>query len=287
MRLTVLVSLTCAGLLTTVSAQAQGTSTSSVAPAAGPRELTLPTSPPSPPSAPETSSQMPVMPRRSVEAPASPPAAPSPAAPSAAPAATPAAVPPTDHAQVVGRIGLGWEGVSEVPLYQAQGELQKVAAPALGLRWWFDERLGLDVGFGIGYLRSFDTTSATTAFLLRAGVPYALYVGQHFTFITAAHLVFGHARSKRTGGSGGFPSPQVETPLRGYRLDLTLSGGAEVQFGFIGIPELALQGSVGFFVQHQWTEEGTLSSSETRITTSLVNNPWDFFQGQIAARYYF
>ena len=67
--------------------------------------------------------------------------------------------------------------------------------------------------------------------------------------------------------------------------------GAEVFFGFIGIPQLSLEGSVGVFLS---SSTGKVSSggASTRfssfvLSTSSVAQPWDIFRKDIAARYYF
>ena len=74
-----------------------------------------------------------------------------------------------------------------------------------------------------------------------------------------------------------------------------LRAGAEVQFGMIGLPMLALTGTVGVRVNYQ---DSSVEAAEngvvvTRVrsgltaSTSSFNDPWDLFVSSIAALYYF
>ena len=75
------------------------------------------------------------------------------------------------------------------------------------------------------------------------------------------------------------------------RLEVGARTGFEVFFGFIGIPELALSATVGlqFETYKNSATSGGLTQTDTtlRFTTTVQNNPWDIFAGNIAARYYF
>ena len=78
----------------------------------------------------------------------------------------------------------------------------------------------------------------------------------------------------------------------GMRLEVGARAGFEVFFGFIGIPELALSATVGLqfeSLQEQQRRSGGLTQSDTtlRFTTTVQNNPWYIFAGNVAARYYF
>jgi hypothetical protein len=80
--------------------------------------------------------------------------------------------------------------------------------------------------------------------------------------------------------------------LSGIHLDIGARAGGEVQFGFIGIPELSLQAGVGlaFSYDHsKQTQPGGASNSRntTSFGTSVGNNPWNIFTSNIAALYYF
>jgi hypothetical protein len=63
----------------------------------------------------------------------------------------------------------------------------------------------------------------------------------------------------------------------------------------MGIPQLALQGSVGVGLavdNTKWTDnlngiETSVSDSDTTISTSVQNSPWGIFTSNVAALYYF
>jgi hypothetical protein len=71
--------------------------------------------------------------------------------------------------------------------------------------------------------------------------------------------------------------------------------GAEVQFGFIGIPHLSLQGAVGVQANYTTAMAETVENGElirrnyqtVTAGTANYNEPWDLFIGSISALYYF
>ena len=83
--------------------------------------------------------------------------------------------------------------------------------------------------------------------------------------------------------------------LSGFYFDIGARAGAEIHFGFIGVPELSLQGTVGLALQRQSVSatttvagaESSVSDGTTRIGTSLQAPPWAIFTNNIAAIYYF
>lgn len=202
----------------------------------------------------------------------------------------------TDHDLWVGRLGLGWYGVSDIPLGSTSNT---VSAPAIGVRYWLDRDLGIDVALGFGMESGSSTAStqgqpdvttdkpSSTAFLIHAGLPIALHTEKHYSFLIIPEANVGFASGTVKSGTPGGP----DTDLSGFRLDLGARAGAEVHFGFIGIPALALEGSVGLFftTQNGKTETGPSATkdSSTHIGTTSFNSPWDFFRSSVAARYYF
>ena len=62
-------------------------------------------------------------------------------------------------------------------------------------------------------------------------------------------------------------------------------------FGFIGIPELALSATIGVqfeYLRNTQSTGGTDATDTTlSISTTVQNNPWDIFTGNVSARYYF
>jgi hypothetical protein len=197
----------------------------------------------------------------------------------------------SDHSRVVGSFGVGWFGISDVPIANADGSRGNIAAPALGVRYWVNDLLGIDAG--VGFATSSSSTEANgndldglsrTAFLLHAGVPLALATGRHYIFEVVPEANFAFA----TGNSGD----PADVDLSGLRFELGARAGTEIQFGFIGIPELALEASVGLFLRKDSYKASPnagddATASDFLISTSNINNPWDFFRSNVAARYYF
>ena len=204
----------------------------------------------------------------------------------------------SDHDAVVGRFGVGYLGAYQVPF--PAGPVQ---APVVGMRYWIDRMIGLDIGLGFHNDGGSDTVSAggnsnttdiasTTAVLLHGGVPLSLTSSKHFSFqiVPEVNVGFSTQNQKDVNAAGD------DISNSGFLLDLGARAGAEIQFGFIGIPELALQGGIGLhFVNTKVTQTTTPNngpetkneSTRTLIETTVNGNPWDIFTSNIAALYYF
>ncbi|HEX3854380.1 MAG TPA: hypothetical protein VHW01_25635 [Polyangiaceae bacterium] len=228
-----------------------------------------------------------------------PVAAPAPAGAAPAPAQTgmtlPGATPDpaadaADHAGVVRHFGVGYLGrrTMAIDLGGAAGPAT-VDAPVIGVRYWLDPMIGIDAGLGLLFSggstktgnMSVDT-QGFTVFMLHGGVPLALAGSKHFSFQIVPELNFGLASSKRNG---------TGDDLSGIHFDIGARAGGEVQFGFIGIPELSLQAGVGLALSYDRVKDsaptGAVVQSHTELGTSVGDNPWNIFTGNIAALYYF
>jgi len=188
-----------------------------------------------------------------------------------------------DHDAVVGHFAVGYFGISALPvgttgtttnttgLSVAQGTIQ---APVIGARYWLLPKLGIDAGVG------FSDSSAGWGVAVHGGLPLALATSKHMTFelIPEATVAF-------TGNSAN------SVTYSGFRLDLGARIGGEIQFGFIGLPQLALQGTIGVYLEHDSyglsTNSQSGSGSSTIFTTSVGSDPWGIFSDNISALYYF
>ena len=195
----------------------------------------------------------------------------------------------TDHSLVVGHLAVGYLGRTNIPVGNAGPGAGNVAAPIVGVRYWLDPGLGLDLGLGVGITGGSNDPAADPpsawGFALHGGVPLALASGRHYTFEIIPELNVGLGGG--TGNMGG-----VDIAHKGFMLDIGARAGAEIQFGFIGIPELALQGSIGarFELSNVSSEpDGAAqsSSSSYRFGTTVFADPWAIFTNSVSALYYF
>lgn len=257
---------------------------------------------------------------QAVAAPAEPvaqPAAPAEPAPAAAAAPAPpanAAAAPVDapaqgdHDAVVGHLGIGYLGFMSMPYGAAgdpdsNGALAVAAAPIIGVRYWLNPGMGIDAGIGItttfgstkveagGQAQSVSAT-APTGLGVHFGVPLALSSSKHFAFeiIPETNLAYAQ-QAVPTEANGGLGAIDHS----GLHFDLGARAGGEVHFGFIGVPELSLVGSVGLRATMNQTKSATtptggatttVKESRTLIETTVGNNPWDIFTGNVSAIYY-
>jgi hypothetical protein len=219
----------------------------------------------------------------------------------ALPGAAPDTVAPggTDHELVVGHFGVGYMGRRSVRLADAGGAFADVQAPVIGMRYWLDPMLGIDAGLGLNLStgsRKTDPGGASadlqgfTVFIIHGGVPLALAGSKHFSFQVIPELNLGFASSTLAGaGMGG-----ADIDLSGFHLDVGARAGTEIQFGFIGIPELSLQAGIGLALNYDRVKattksnpESSVTTSQTALGTSVGDNPWNIFTGNIGALYYF
>lgn len=203
---------------------------------------------------------------------------------------------PTDHEQVVGHLAVGYFGASQIPV----AGLGTVTAPFVGVRYWLNDMIGIDAALGFrtqsGSSETVNgNTNVTTdapgvlGFGVKGGVPIALAHSKHFTFeIVPELLVAGATSTLKVNG-------QPDTSRTGSRIELGARAGAEIHFGFIGIPQLALQGSIGLNFARVATKTSqdlatgtvTQSSQTTAFGTTVQSDPWALFTNNIAALYYF
>lgn len=215
--------------------------------------------------------------------------------------------PTSDHEKVVGHFGVGYLGVSDLPIAGGGGAggvpgRGSVTAPVIGVRYWLGEKIGLDLGLGFGLasgssevapagqpVQSVDTGSRF-GFAVHGGVPLVLAHVKHFKFLVIPELNVGF-----TGQSNeGIGANPTKTTLSGFRLDVGARIGSEIHFGFIGVPQLALQATVGAYIKREsWKttveqngNESSASAGATAIGTSVQSDPWALFTNNISAIYY-
>jgi hypothetical protein len=212
----------------------------------------------------------------------------------------------SDHDKMVGHLAVGYLGTTSVPIATAGGAgvgAASVTTPVVGVRYWVNPRIGIDGGLGLGWNGGSSetvtptqtvTTNQASVFgvALHGGVPIALVSAKHYTFEVIPELNVGFATSTVSAQNvpAGQPVPP-DTKLSGFKLDIGARAGAEVHFGFIGVPQLALQGTIGasFSTESRSVKVDTSSSSSSssRFGTSVQASPWAIFTNNITALYYF
>lgn len=202
----------------------------------------------------------------------------------------------TDHAGVVGHYGATWFApVSLGTLGNNTDPFLTESITPVGVRYWMNSGMGLDLGLGLGFnARSTENANGNTTttvdsptffgLVLHGGVPFALSTGKHYTFLVVPEANIGFANTKLKG------SPN-DTTVGAFHLDAGARTGAEVHFGFMDLPQLSLQATVGaaFAYDSASRETGSnkLSVSGTSFRTTVQNEPWAIFRSNVAAIYYF
>jgi hypothetical protein len=223
-----------------------------------------------------------------------PPAPMAPPPPAAYPPPPAAEAGPSDLDPSVRRWAIGFSGISQVPVGAPTPGVAVATVPAIGLRYWANPGMGVDVALGFGWSGgSSDVYGTSTdldsvfAFVLQAGLPFALSTHRHVSFQIIPNVAFGYGKQTITDPAG----LGNDIDYSGLRLDVGARAGFELFFGFIGIPELALSATVGAQFEMVKLSRHTATSDDSlttlTVTTTVENNPWDIFTGNVAARYYF
>jgi len=217
-----------------------------------------------------------------------------------APPAEPAAG-NSDHVNVVGHLGIGYLGRRSMQIADPGspvGAPTPVDAPVIGVRYWFNPMLGIDAGLGLSFTGGSVTPTGgdeidkvgSTIFILHSGVPLAPASTDHCSFQVVPELNLGFASASET------LAPAPDNELSGFNLDVGARAGAEIHYGFIVIPQLALQAGVGLaFAMDRVSASNPggddpaeeAKDSTTTFGTTVAGNPWDIFTGNISALYYF
>lgn len=201
----------------------------------------------------------------------------------------------SDHDGVVGHIGVGYMGRQSMTI---GADRETVFAPIIGARYWLSDMIGIDAGLGLNIAGGRQTETgaedvsktSTTVFFVHAGVPLNLADVGHFSFQVIPEMNFG------IGGTGDQdPSDAGEFRDSGIHFSAGARAGGEIHFGFMGVPQLSLTGSVGLFFQHETGRskaqgggtEFVQTDSTNSLGTTLGPDPWDLFTGSISALYYF
>lgn len=204
----------------------------------------------------------------------------------------------SDHDAMIGRLGFGYMGRFQIPF--PGGDL---SAPAIGIRYWIDQMIGLDLGLGListavsskninGPVTTTVDDASVFGTIIHAGVPLSLASGRHFSFQIVPELNIGFATSTEEVPNGN----GREINLQGFGVDVGARIGGEVHFGFIGIPELSIQGNVGLLFATRSTKtsatggnqpEVTAERTDTIITTTVYDDPFKLFTSNVAVLYYF
>ncbi len=173
----------------------------------------------------------------------------------------------------------------------------------IGLRRWTTEPLGpfrnwgFDLGLGLNYTSStitqpqtgtLTTTDgpSTKGFGLHGGLPLAITLHKHavFELVPEADVIW--AKETIPGATSA-----ATTTYDGWSARVGARAGFEIFFGFIGIPQLAIEASLGAYLKFD-SVASTIGNIErsTRawgFTTQRGNEPWSIFSGSVAAMYHF
>lgn len=227
------------------------------------------------------------------------------AAPAAAQARGAPPPPPreeTDGEKAVGKWGLAFFGVQSLDFGTFNGPPNTVDVYTIGVRRWMQPSpgstkiWGFDAGLGLvtgnktheDQLAAAPVTYKASALglSLHFGLPVALARGRHITFLV---LPEGNVLYATGGNDYTAPLPGPgRTRWKGYGFDIGARAGFELFFGFLGMPQFALEGTVGLALHYAsaTAKLNNLKASDSRWTFG-TDKPLGFVTGNVAAIYYY
>jgi hypothetical protein len=212
----------------------------------------------------------------------------------------------TDHERVIRGIGVGVVGTVDTATLSptASSKTDIATAPVIGLRYWMSNSMGLEFGVGVAHhsgTSSNDIPNKSNVedptywgFLGHAAVPLALFNDKHYTFLLLPEANFGFATWRQEDDKNKFGDQGVDG--HDWLLQAGIRAGAEVHFGFIGVPMLSLTAAVGAHVTYQDSRYSYVDTAGREVhsghygfdvTTGKYNDPWNIFTSSISALYYF
>jgi hypothetical protein len=132
------------------------------------------------------------------------------------------------------------------------------------------------------------STSAVAAHL---SLPISMYSIGHFNLLLLPELDIGYSSASYSAFEVSTSGEELDLSLKGLLVGAGARIGAELSFGFLEIPQLALQTSFGLRVEYR-RHKGSIGDAEmvlsdTAFGTSWYDDPWELLAGNIAMMYYF
>lgn len=221
----------------------------------------------------------------------------------------------TDHAVVTNHLALRYFGSTSVPALSFQGTMVTPTGSqslhTIGIRYWLNGRLGIEGGLSLGFASGGSTTTnqtgGTTTTVsndnpnffgigIHAALPIMLAEAKHLSIYLSPYLDLDYGTSSITTGAG---TGTTDNSLGAFSLRIGATAAAELQFGFLGLPQLGLIAQFGFGIAYtslsgksvtlSTNDTTTTSNSSFRLGTTIGPNYGlaDIITGTISAVWYF
>lgn len=193
----------------------------------------------------------------------------------------------TDHSAVVGHLGLRYFGSADLPALSFAGGMATQggtqALHTVGMRYWLNGAIGLEAGLGIGFSSGSNTRTVQSGgnttqqssdnpnffgLGLQVGLPIMIAEAKHLAIHVDPYLYFRYGTSGITTGSG---TTTTDNTLSAVQFGLGANAVAEMQFGFIGLPQLGLQAQFGFGLSYNSNSFKSVVLSSNDTTTSSAS----------------
>lgn len=193
----------------------------------------------------------------------------------------------TDHAVVTGHWGLRYFGPTSLAALMgtSSSTLQTV-----GARYWLNGGVAIEAGLGLGFSSGSQTTTTSQGgmtttnssdnpnffgFGVHVGLPIMLAEAKHVAIHLDPYIALRYGHSAITTGDANMTNDQA---LNAFQLALGANATAELQFGFLGVPQLGLQASIGVSIDYnsRSTSSTITRTGATRVDMTTSNSNFGF-----------
>jgi hypothetical protein len=203
----------------------------------------------------------------------------------------------SDQRSMQRRIGVGFTGRRQVAVERLGDTGDTIQLGVFNLRYWAGESWGVDLGLGGSWVTSAQQTNDGDRVidspgprdfggLLHVGVPFVVNTYKDFSILFAPEVELGLTNVL----SENVDDADQSIAGGGLSIGLGARVGGELHFGMIGLPQLAVESSLGLGGRF-----GFASAKQGKVTTSsftgdislpAFETPLDLVLGNLAIRYY-
>lgn len=221
---------------------------------------------------------------------------------------------PTDHSVVVGHLALRYFGTTRATALAAASTMMGMPGGGrpldngsldlhtIGIRYWLNGTLGIEGGLSFGIRTASSTTTtvqgSTTrnvnsdapnalGFGLRVALPIQLAESKHISIQLSPYFQLNYARSALQWADMPATNDVTNSSMNFFSLELGATAQAELQFGFLGAPQLGLIAQFGLGLQYRTTSrtDEEVPSGNRRVSSTTTASAGEFTLGTTIGNY--
>lgn len=214
---------------------------------------------------------------------------------------------PSDHSVVTGHLALRYFGTTRATSLAAAGmgspgSNGSLDLHTIGIRYWLNGGIGIEGGLSFGIRTASSTLtrvqgSTTTnvnsdapnalGFGLRFALPIQLAEAKHISIQLSPYFQLNYARSALQWADMPTTNDVTNSSMNYFSLEVGATAQAELQFGFLGAPQLGLIAQFGLGLTYASISrtDDEVPSSNRRVSSTTTNSQGQFSLGTTIGNY--